>query len=85
MEIIDFTLKGEWIALDDLLKLTGVAPSGGAAKHRVAQGEVTVDAQPESRKRAKIRAGQTVRVAGEGAQAEVSIRVAGATDGPSAG
>lgn len=53
-------LKDEFVRLCDLLKLAGVAQSGGQGKHMVADGEVTVDGQPESRKTAKIRAGQTV-------------------------
>ncbi|MDD5472209.1 MAG: RNA-binding S4 domain-containing protein, partial [Sideroxydans sp.] len=36
MEQIDFQLRGELIALNDLLKLTGVSDSGGAAKALVA-------------------------------------------------
>jgi ribosome-associated protein len=60
MEIIQFQLKDGHIRLCDLLKLTGIAQSGGQGKHMVADGAVTVDGQPESRKTAKIRAGQTV-------------------------
>ena len=64
MEITEFKLRGEHIALCDLLKLTGVADSGGQAKHMITRGEVTVDGQPEIRKTAKIRANQTVRCLG---------------------
>ena len=64
MEITEFKLRGEHIALCDLLKLTGVADSGGQAKHIITRGEVTVDGQPEIRKTAKIRANQTVRCLG---------------------
>jgi len=64
METIQFELKGEHIRLCDLLKLAGIADSGGQGKHLVAAGEVTVDGQPESRKSAKIRAGQTVECQG---------------------
>ena len=53
-------LKDESIRLCDLLKLAGIADSGGQGKRLVAEGEVTVDGRPESRKTAKIRAGQTV-------------------------
>ena len=60
MEITEFKLRGEHIALCDLLKVTGVADSGGQAKHMITRGEVTVDGQPEIRKTAKIRANQTV-------------------------
>ena len=61
---IDFELRGDYIALDALLKVTGLAPSGGAAKAMVGDGLVRVDGQPESRKTCKIRAGQSVSVAG---------------------
>jgi ribosome-associated protein len=60
MEIIQFQLKDGHIRLCDLLKLAGIAQSGGQGKHMVADGAVTVDGRPESRKTAKIRAGQTV-------------------------
>lgn len=62
---VDFQLQGEHIALCDLLKLTGIAGSGGQGKLMVANGEVSVDGQPETRKTAKIRAGQTVRCLGQ--------------------
>lgn len=64
METIPIQLKGEHVRLCDLLKLAGIADSGGQGKHMVADGEVTVDGQPESRKTAKIRAGQTVECRG---------------------
>jgi len=41
-----------------------VCDSGGAGKHLVASGAVTVDGEPESRKTRKLRAGQVVRVGG---------------------
>lgn len=64
METRTIELKDEYVRLCDLLKLAGVAQSGGQGKHLVAEGEVTVDGQPESRKTAKIRAGQTVECRG---------------------
>jgi ribosome-associated protein len=64
MQEITFELRGEFIPVDSLLKATGVAESGGRARMMVVEGLVTVDGQPESRKTAKIRAGQTVRVPG---------------------
>lgn len=57
---MEFTLKGEFIELCNLLKLTGIADSGGQGKAMVADGQVKVDGKPESRKTAKIRAGQVV-------------------------
>jgi ribosome-associated protein len=65
MDTIEFKLKGEQVRLCDLLKLAGVAESGGQGKHMVAAGEVTVDGQPEGRKSAKIKAGQVVECRGE--------------------
>ena len=69
MQQIDFHLRGEFIELCNLLKLTGVCDSGGAGKALVAEGVVSVDGQVELRKTAKIRAGQTVSVG------DVRIRV----------
>lgn len=60
MTTVDFDLDREYIELNQLLKLAGACDSGGAGKQLVAEGLVTVDGQPESRKTAKIRAGQVV-------------------------
>jgi len=65
MDTIQFTLRGEHVALCDLLKLSGIAGSGGQGKLMIANGDVTVDGRPESRKTAKIRAGQTVQCLGQ--------------------
>lgn len=64
METLEFSLRGEYVALCDLLKLAGIADSGGQGKLMIANGEVSVDGRPESRKTAKIRAGQTVTCLG---------------------
>jgi ribosome-associated protein len=64
MQHIDFELRGEFIPLDALLKATGLADNGGAAKALVAAGKVQVDGQQELRKTAKLRPGQVVAVAG---------------------
>jgi ribosome-associated protein len=64
MEQIDFELRGEYIELDKLLKATGLAESGGAARMMVSEGLVQVDGQTELRKTAKMRAGQVVAVHG---------------------
>lgn len=60
MQLLNFELRGEFITLDRLLKATGIAPSGGAAKGLVAEGRVQVDGRDELRKTAKLRAGQVV-------------------------
>ncbi|MFL9710910.1 RNA-binding S4 domain-containing protein [Methylobacillus sp. Pita1] len=61
---MEFTLRDDYIELCNLLKLTGIADSGGQGKAMVAGGLVQVDGQPETRKTAKIRAGQVVECMG---------------------
>lgn len=78
MRSIDFPLRGEFITLDALLKVTGLAPSGGAAKAMVADGRVQVDGRDELRKTCKIRAGQVVAVTG------TRVRVMADPDAPAA-
>lgn len=58
----DFPLEGDFVELNQLLKLVGLCDSGGAGKQLVASGMVRVDGRPESRKTAKIRRGQTVQM-----------------------
>lgn len=60
MANLNFTLTGEYVELHNLLKLTGLADSGGSAKMLVASGAVKVDGRAELRKTCKIRAGQVV-------------------------
>ena len=66
MPNIEFQLDQQHphIELCSLLKLTGIASSGGQGKLLVANGEVSVDRRPESRKTAKIHAGQVVECRG---------------------
>jgi ribosome-associated protein len=71
MQILDFDLDRDHVELNQLLKLVGLADSGGQGKAIVASGEVTVDGVVELRKTAKIRAGQVVRVG------DAEIRVVG--------
>lgn len=60
MAIIEFTLNGEFVEVNQLLKLVGLCDSGGVGKQLVAQGLVHVDGKLEHRKTAKVRAGQIV-------------------------
>jgi ribosome-associated protein len=62
MEPIDFPLRGEHITLDALLKASGLASSGGAAKVLIAGGGVRVNGEPEKRRGRKLRAGDVVAV-----------------------
>lgn len=62
-------LTSEYIELNQLLKVAGLVDSGGAGKHMVESGVVSVDGKQELRKTAKIRSGQVVTVG------DVRIRV----------
>ena len=56
--------KGEYIELHDLLKVTGMCSTGGAAKIAITEGLVNVDGTVEQRKRCKIRQGQVIEYRG---------------------
>ena len=60
MERVRFGLDGDYVELNQLLKLVGLCDSGGIGKQIVASGAVSVDGRQELRKTAKIRSGQTV-------------------------
>ncbi len=60
-----FTIQGEYIQLDQLLKTTGLCHSGGRAHAEIDAGKVQVDGRVETRKRAKLRPGQRVVYADE--------------------
>ena len=61
MEEIVFSLEGhEFIPLDQLLKLLRVVESGGQAHDVISQGMVMRDGEVETRKRAKMRAGDSI-------------------------
>ena len=53
-------IKGTFIELYKVLKFENLVQSGGEAKHRVAEGLVTVNGDVETRKRKKIFPGDTV-------------------------
>jgi len=61
---MEFPITGEYIELCKLLKAANLVMSGGEGKEVVAQKLVTVDGQLETRKRCKIRPGQTVEFSG---------------------
>ena len=61
MEEIVFSLEGhEFIPLDQLLKLLRIVESGGQAHDVISQGMVMRDGEVETRKRAKMRAGDSI-------------------------
>jgi ribosome-associated protein len=76
MQKVTFDLTGEFVELNQLLKLSGLCDSGGAGKNLVATGVVSVDGKKELRKTAKIRDGQVVGIG----DVRISVRGSG-TDG----
>ena len=62
MQEIVIELTSEYIELNQLLKIAGLVDSGGAGKHMVESGVVSVDGKQELRKTAKIRSAQVVTV-----------------------
>ena len=58
-----FKLKSEYIELVKLIKLLGIAETGGHAKNMIDDGEVKLNGITESRKRAKLRPGDKVEMA----------------------
>ena len=58
-------IRGEAIKLGQLLKLHGVAEHGAMAKDLIAEGEVIVNGEVETRRGASIRPGDRVETLGE--------------------
>lgn len=63
-----WTIRGEYIQLDQLLKKYDVISSGGQIGSYLAENEVTLNGTPVHEKRKKIRPGDTLRLSGEGIQ-----------------
>jgi ribosome-associated protein len=58
----DFKIEGDYIELMALLKALGIAETGGHAKHIVDAGEVFRNGQVETRRRAKLIAGDVIQL-----------------------
>ncbi len=58
----EFELKEDYIELIKLLKLMGVAESGSYAKMMVEESRVLRNGKVETRKRAKLRKGDVIKV-----------------------
>jgi ribosome-associated protein len=69
----EFVLESDYIELVKLLKLQGLADTGGQSKQMISDGNVLLNGEPELRKRAKLRPGDVVEAAG------VSIRIVAAS------
>jgi len=63
-EIIEVSIKTEFIKLDQLMKFSGLCDTGGFAKELILQGEVKVNGEVCTMRGKKIRSGDTVE-AGE--------------------
>ena len=64
-EARDVPIRGHMIRLGQLLKLAGVAESGAEAKQQLADGDVTVNGEVETRRGRQIHPGDVVVAAGE--------------------
>lgn len=62
---MEFELSNEYIELIKLLKLVGIAETGGHAKELVDEGIVLVNNEAELRKRKKLVVGDVVECEGE--------------------
>lgn len=60
----EVTIHTEYIKLEQLLKLSGAAESGGQAKERIAAGEVTVNGERCLMRGKKLRPGDTAVMEG---------------------
>ncbi|HEX8743625.1 MAG TPA: RNA-binding S4 domain-containing protein [Thermoleophilaceae bacterium] len=67
----DVPIRGEMIRLGQLLKLAGVVDGGGEAKELLADGGVSVNGAPETRRGRQLHPGDVVRV-GDGLELRVS-------------
>ena len=61
----DIPIRGEMIRLGQLLKLAGVVGGGGEAKALLAEGAVSVNGEPETRRGRQLAPGDVVTVGEE--------------------
>lgn len=61
----EIRIRGEVIRLGELLKLAGVAATGGEAKQLLASTEVLVNGEPDNRRGRQLRVGDEVRIGDE--------------------
>ena len=59
---MEFKIAGDYIELIALLKATGIAETGGHAKHIVEAGEIIRNGEVEFRKRAQMIPGEVILV-----------------------
>jgi ribosome-associated protein len=61
----DIEVRGDVIRLGQLLKVAGLADSGGEAKAVLAEGVVTVNGEPETRRGRQLHDGDVVTLGDE--------------------
>jgi ribosome-associated protein len=59
---MNLKVRGEYITLGQLLKVAGLAGTGGEAKFLLSEGGITVNGEPEERRGRKLRPGDTVHL-----------------------
>ena len=62
---MELTIRDEFIKLGQALKLAGLVSSGIEAKVLIADGEVSVNGETETRRGRKLRDGDTVLLCGD--------------------
>ncbi|MCX6188152.1 MAG: RNA-binding S4 domain-containing protein [Bacteroidetes bacterium] len=58
---MEYKIKGEYIELMALLKIVGIADSGGQAGMLITEGYIKRNGEPEFRKRAKLKPGDVIQ------------------------
>ena len=58
-------MTDDYLTLNDMLKLSGIAQTGGQAKVLIQSGEVKVNGEVETRRKRKLKQGDVVEVHGE--------------------
>lgn len=66
-------IKTEYIKLDQLLKFSGIAQTGGEGKDMVLAGIVSVNGEPCAMRGKKIRPGDRVKIAFEDGDYEIAV------------
>jgi ribosome-associated protein len=61
----DVEVRGDMIRLGQLLKVAGIVDSGGEAKALIADGDVLVNGEPETRRGRQMHPGDTLVAAGQ--------------------
>ena len=70
----EFGVRGEYITLGQLVKMVGVADTGGEAKSYIGSAAIRVNGEPENRRGRKLRPGDVVHLPGTGT---LTLTVAG--------